>query len=128
MKKIILKAVVKRDEKYLILLRAPTAKDYPEQWDFPGGNLEKNEEPLTGIEREVKEETGLVVKAINPVATYDEFEDDDQWHFTIYSTKIISGELSLSHEHTAFKWATEKEILALKTQPFITAYFQQAKT
>jgi len=125
--KTIQKATIKRGGKYLILLRAPNAKFYPEHWDFPGGKLEENEHAHHGIEREILEETNLKVKALRAVATYDENDDEGHYHFIIYSTKIISGEIKLSHEHTAFKWATKTEILSLKIQPFITAYFEQAK-
>jgi 8-oxo-dGTP diphosphatase len=39
-----------------ILLVEPT---YKRNWDLPGGILEANEDPLSGLRREVKEELGL---------------------------------------------------------------------
>lgn len=71
------KAVVKKDNKFLIILRSPNAKFFPEHWDFPGGKLEPGEEPFAGIEREVMEETNLKVKAINALGIY-ELESDYQ--------------------------------------------------
>ena len=50
------KAIVKDKNNFLIILRSPSAKFFPEHWDFPGGKLEPNEEPFAGIEREVIEE------------------------------------------------------------------------
>ena len=44
---------------------------------------------------------------------------------TIYSTKIISGDVKLSHEHLDFKWASKEEILQLKIEPFMKLYFKE---
>ncbi|MBI4146932.1 NUDIX domain-containing protein [Candidatus Woesearchaeota archaeon] len=123
--KTIQKAVLKKGEKYLILLRSKQARFYPEHWDFPGGNLEEKEHPLHGVEREVFEETGLKVKALKPVTAFDEYENNTRYHFITYSTTILSGEFQLSSEHTAFRWATKDEILSLQIEPFIAAYFKK---
>src|SRR3990172_10102011 len=106
------KAVVQKDNRFLILLRSPTAKYFPEHWDFPGGKLEPGEEPFIGIEREVSEETALKVKALKVVGVY-EFDLDNAGEnthrFTVYSTRIVSGDVTLSHEHIKFQWATKEE-------------------
>jgi len=39
-------------------------------WVLPGGGIEEGETPETAIEREVKEETGIRVKALRKVALY----------------------------------------------------------
>ena len=46
------------DEQDRILLVKPS---YRRMWSFPGGFLDPGEDPLTGAEREVKEETGMSV-------------------------------------------------------------------
>ena len=47
--------IVDGDNKFLIVQK----KNYTDnQWDFPGGGLEDNEEPKVGILRELKEELG----------------------------------------------------------------------
>ena len=38
-------------------------------WDVPGGHLEENEDLLAGLEREVMEEAGALVKNATPFAT-----------------------------------------------------------
>lgn len=122
------KAVIKKDDKFLIMLRSPEAKNFPEHWDFPGGKLEPNEDPFAGIEREVMEETSLRVKALKVIGIYEfDFKkiSKNTHRFTVYSVEIISGDVKLSFEHSGFKWATKEEILKLKIEPFIESYFKE---
>ena len=125
--KLIQKAIIKKDDKYLIVLRSPEAKYFPEHWDFPGGKLEPDEDPHEGVEREVLEETGLRVKALDVVGVYELDLDEkggNTHRFTVYSTQIISGEEKLSFEHTDYKWMTKDEILQLKVEPYMRLYFE----
>jgi 8-oxo-dGTP diphosphatase len=127
--KLIQKALIKKNNEFLIVLRSPDAKYFPEYWDFPGGKLEENEDPIAGIEREVAEEVSLQVKAIGIVGVYEmelEYCDEKTPHrFTLYSTEIISGDVKLSHEHLDFRWATKEQILDLKIEPYMELYFEQ---
>lgn len=72
--KLIQKSIIKQGDKYLIGLRSENAKYFPLHWDF-GGRLEPGEEPFSGIEREVKEETNLDVRALAVIGVY-EFDID----------------------------------------------------
>ncbi|MEW5955965.1 MAG: NUDIX hydrolase [Candidatus Micrarchaeota archaeon] len=123
--KLIQKAVVEKDGKFLIVLRSSQAVLFPEHWDFPGGKLEPGEEPFAGLEREVLEETGLKVNALGVVSVYEMVLKNIPHRFTVYYTKILGGKVKLSSEHTDFKWATKQEILGLKTEPFMKKYFEE---
>lgn len=48
-----------------ILIVKPKYKNY---WSFPGGMIETFESPSQGLKRELKEETGLDIKVIKPLA------------------------------------------------------------
>lgn len=50
------------DERDRILLFKHTYRDH-NQWSLPGGYMKGREHPKEGVEREVKEESGLVVSA-----------------------------------------------------------------
>jgi len=122
------KAIIKKENKYLILLRSPTAKYFPEHWDFSGGQLKPNETNFSCVEREVFEETTLKVKALKVIKFFELDIDNigEKTHqFSIYSTKVISGKIHLNLEHTAFKWATKEEILKLKIEPFLRYFFNE---
>jgi len=112
--KLIQKAVIKRDDKYLILLRSPKSKYFPLHWDFPGGKLEPNETPIQGIEREVNEETNLKTEAQKIIKEYDlnikSYQESISHRFTLFETKIIEGDVKISDEHLEYRWATKNEI------------------
>jgi len=122
------KALLKRGEKHLILLRSPSAPCFPEHWDFPGGKLEEGESPHAGIEREIMEETGLTAKALDVAGTYEldlDHAGAPTHRITIYNTESYFGEVRISEEHTAYGWKTRDEILNLdKLEPYIIKYFE----
>jgi len=114
------KAVIKKDDKYLIVLRSPDAHVFPNCWDFPGGKLEPGENPVEGIKREVIEETTLEIKPIEIIAVYDvKLKDGREPQISLYSIEWFKGDVKLSDEHTDFKWATKEEILELDTEPYL---------
>ena len=106
--RIVQKAVIKKGDKFLILLRAPESR-FPDHWDFAGGGLEPGEDPIKGVEREILEETTLKAKILKIVGIYD-FDFDNKGEtthrFRVYSTELISGDIKLSDEHVEFRWAT----------------------
>jgi ADP-ribose pyrophosphatase YjhB (NUDIX family) len=53
-------ALVVRDGRALLTRRG--IEPYSGLWDLPGGFLEEDEEPLVGLRRELREETGLEVE------------------------------------------------------------------
>jgi len=66
-------------------------------WSLPGGHLEFNEEIETCAIREVKEETGISIKNINPVTfTNDIFLDEDKHYITIFVlSEFESGDVKI---------------------------------
>jgi len=120
------KAIVMRDDIYLIVLRSPKAEFFPEHWDFPGGRLEPNEDPKEGIAREILEESGLRATIGDVVGVYEMDLIPEVTHrYTVYATSNIEGDVQLSDEHTAFQWATKDDILALPIEPYMKSYFEE---
>lgn len=122
------KAIIKKGNKYLILLRPAHAKYFPSHWDLPGGKLELNEDPHAGIIREVKEETDLDVRPVDVLGVYDYDLDNAgkiTHRITLYSTEVLAGEVKISDEHTQYRWATQEEIPLFKSEPYFTPFFEQ---
>ena len=99
------KAVMFDDEgKLLILRRAPRliTKLSPWEWDLPGGHVDKGESDVRGLAREIKEETTL---SISRAPDWYMLDKDTRF----YLLREWNGEVSLSDEHTEYRWIVPEE-------------------
>lgn len=55
----------------LLMKRASHRRVFPNQYNGVGGHIERDEDPLTSVLREIKEETGLAVRDVNLRAVYN---------------------------------------------------------
>ncbi|GAB4510508.1 MAG: hypothetical protein OHK0046_07500 [Anaerolineae bacterium] len=55
---------IRNGDDVLLMKRAPTRRIFPNRYNGVGGHIERYEDPLTAIYREVREETGLDVHTI----------------------------------------------------------------
>lgn len=89
-------------------------------WAIPGGMLELGETLQEGAEREIREETGLIIKAGEPVYTFDFFERDPQgrirFHFVIVDLwgEYLSGEVKSGSDAQEARWLAPEELTALQ--------------
>ena len=119
------KAIIfNEDDKILALRRSSTHPFKPFNWDLPGGDLEYGEDPIDGISREIKEETGLDISNLTPFDVDSRINRGDVFLVTIaYITTITSNNIRLSSEHDEFRWVTPEEFLKLdsseKLQNFV---------
>ena len=111
------KALVRDGDRILIIKRVNWSRNFPGHWDLPGGKPKKDETPEQTLIREAKEETNLDVVPKSRLGIYFG-GSKDRFEFTVYATEW-SGEIKLSSDHSAFRWASEAEIRALKTMPFM---------
>lgn len=107
-------AVVIRDEKVLLVKRMkPPGKGL---WSIPGGRVELGETLKEAAEREVKEEAGVVIRAKDPVYTFDLIHRDDQgyirFHYVIVDllADYVSGKLNPSSDACEARWVTPHEL------------------
>ncbi len=64
-------AVILREDGRFLLGQRPAGKVYAGYWEFPGGKVEPGEAPLAALERELREELGIAVRAAHPWLTRD---------------------------------------------------------
>ena len=107
-------AIVIRDNKVLLVKRSlPPGKGL---WAIPGGRVELGETLQEAVEREVREETGVTVRAGNPVYTFDLIERDDaeciRFHYVIVDLVAdhVSGEPNPGDDACEARWVTREEL------------------
>ncbi len=109
-------ALIKKDNKYLIAKRSTGSEDVLGKWEFPGGKVEPGESEEHAIEREIKEEFEMDIKAIrfltNNVCEYPSKTID----LRLYECKHISGEFHL-HDHSEYKFVNKKDIIRYELCP-----------
>lgn len=85
-------------------------------WEAPGGVLEQDEDILTGLRREVQEETGLEV---TPIALTGVYKNMPRGIIAlVFRCKADAGSLRESDETSAFRWVTVEEVAELADEAF----------
>ena len=103
---LVVKLIVYDKENNILLLQRSKKTPRPLGWDFPGGGVDKGEDPETAGRREVFEETGLVVKKLNLLNTFYGNIREEDYVSIGYSAFTEDTNVTLSWEHKAHKWMT----------------------
>ena len=110
-------AVVFKDDRVLLVQRGrPPASG---EWAIPGGSVKLGESLQAAAEREVLEETGIVIAASGPVYTFDVVEYDDEgrvrFHYLIVdlNAEYHGGDLRAGDDALAARWAAADELAGL---------------
>lgn len=113
---LVVAALIKKNNEVLIARRSTGDENVLGKWEFPGGKVEPNETEGHAIEREIKEEFELDIKAnkyiTNNVCEYPTKTVD----LRLYECEYISGEFKL-HDHSEYKWVNINELLNYDLAP-----------
>lgn len=101
-------ALILDDQGRVLLLR----HDYRRvgQWGLPGGWLKAEENPESALVRELREETGLEIEVMAPLAVLR--GDDMRRLDIIYRCRIVGGELKLGEEIAAARYYALEDLPA----------------
>ena len=118
--------VYKDDGSFLVENRLK--KDWP-GLTFPGGHVEDEEMIEDAVIREMKEETGLTLKSIEPKGyiEWNEFGDDVRHLAMLFTSKDFEGEIKSSKEGEIFFIKEEDISKYLLSNDFEKIYKKMSK-
>lgn len=108
------RAVIHDDAgRWLLLRRSSKCEHFVGTWELPGGKMDPSETIDAALCREVREETGLLVRP-SEVLGVTECEMPETRLVTVYfHTFTETGTVTLSDEHDDFNWVPFAEIQKL---------------
>lgn len=107
---------IEKDEKYLMLHRTKKKNDInKDKWLGVGGKLEEGESPEECLLREIKEETGLLLKSyqLRGIITYVSTTWETEYMF-LYTATEFEGDL-IECDEGDLQWINKKEVSQLAT-------------
>lgn len=92
----------------VLMLKSPRYDD----WEFPGGQIEESETIPHGLEREILEETGIIVKTKSLIGVYSNIRTPSIVMLD-FLCEYVSGNPQPSNESSDVKWVNQEDALKL---------------
>jgi len=115
--------MIKNSETNEVLVQNRTRK-YP-GWSFPGGHVERGESIYDCAVREVKEETGLDIKALQycGVVHWINRENDERYLCFMYKTTEFDGNLVVQTDEGEQFWLGINELLSAQKEKLSSVHY-----
>lgn len=109
------RAIIRKDEKTLLLRRANGRPTILGKFELPGGKLDYGEQPEDALARHLKDEAGLIIQTAQlfDVLTYIDHDDrDTQYVFILYLVSLGVGgsTVELSQNYDKYIWKKMSDI------------------
>jgi 8-oxo-dGTP diphosphatase len=107
-------AIIERDGRYLLGKRSLHKRGAPGFWCPICGRIEAGESQAQAVVREVREETGLSVRALNKVAECDTHDGGAVMHWWRVELLDDAPARLANDEHSELAWVSPEEMQALQ--------------
>lgn len=101
-------AIIRENNKYLIA-RRPEGVDLEGYWEFPGGKVQKGEEPEKALIREIHEELGVTIRVKEKLGESRMTQPSGEVILTAYSAERVRGKWTLNF-HSEMRWVEVQEL------------------
>ncbi len=105
-------AIIENEGKVLCAQRSEKMK-HPHKWEFPGGKVEDDEDLISCLKREIKEELGVTIEVLEQLPTFTHSYTGNI-NITLFPFRcgITSGNIQLA-EHQQIQWLTPENLKTL---------------
>lgn len=104
-------AIISLHDKTLVVQRSEKMK-LPLKWEFPGGKIEKGEDEIECVKREIKEELNIEIEITSKLTPTSFNYPDISVHLIPFTANYKSGEIILS-EHQQYLLLSKNELRKL---------------
>jgi ADP-ribose pyrophosphatase YjhB (NUDIX family) len=120
-----------------VLLVRRAHEPFEGRWDIPGGFLEEGEDPLDGLRRELKEETGLDIEPQRFLGVWmDRYGGDSTAEATLnlyWTARIVGGDPEPADDVSELRWFERdalpgRDELAFENVPLVLAAWRDEHT
>lgn len=110
---LVVAGVLCRGAQVLLVHRSPQRQWYPNTWDLPGGHVEPGETPHRALERELREELGVVATVTGPILAQVVGAD---FRMDVWAISRWRGEPEnlVPVEHDDLRWYTTAGLATLR--------------
>ena len=92
------------DKNKILIAQRSNQKEHPLKWEFPGGKIQENENPIEALKREIKEELSIDIKKSKLLLDYEyEYQDIKKIHLYFYKIDEYTGKVR-NIEHNQLLW------------------------
>lgn len=105
--------LLRRNGHVLLCHRHPQRRWYPNVWDLPGGHVEPHENPLDALDRELREELGIVIATREEPPDFHLRDGDLQLRGWIIDAWVGEPANLAPDEHDRIAWHSQAEVRTL---------------
>lgn len=109
-------AIICNNQGEILIARRKEGKAMAGYWEFPGGKVEKGENPQDSLVRELKEEMNIKVKVKEYFDTNIHDYDKFKIKLIAYLTEIEEGNMILK-DHDAIEWVQVDQLKSFNLAP-----------
>lgn len=98
----------------LLVKRAKQSRTNPGRWELPGGKLDPGESFTDGLQREIREETGLEISIHHTLGAAEQELPEIRVIHLILTATAENLSIHLSDEHEEYRWVSLDEMKSLE--------------
>jgi 8-oxo-dGTP diphosphatase len=109
MKEITVCCAIMRNRELILIARRSANMSMPLLWEFPGGKLEKGENPEACLIREIQEELNVAIRINKFIGKFSHPYSNFIIHLLAFEVELIQG-IPHASEHQELRWVRVDEL------------------